>query len=277
MEIEVLRIQKIPVVILCGGKGLRLRLYTDITPKALVPIGDLPILVHIMKMYSHQGFNKFILALGYKGKQIKDYFMNYLWISENFKLNLTSSGNIQPKVIDNTKLDEFDITFVDTGLETPTGGRIKKLEKYIENENFFATYCDGLADVNIRSLFDFHNKMGKVATVTAVHPMSSFGIIEIKDGLAVSFKEKPALPGVVSGGFFVFNQKIFDYLDENSVLEEETFRKLTSERQLAAYQHDGFWACMDTFKDVMRLNKLWKEHYMPHVGFKGKPPWKIWE
>jgi len=211
MEIEVLRIQKIPVVILCGGKGLRLRLYTDITPKALVPIGDLPILVHIMKMYSHQGFNKFILALGYKGKQIKDYFMNYLWISENFKLNLTSSGNIQPKVIDNTKLDEFDITFVDTGLETPTGGRIKKLEKYIENENFFATYCDGLADVNIRSLFDFHNKMGKVATVTAVHPMSSFGIIEIKDGLAVSFKEKPALPGVVSGGFFVFNQKIFDY------------------------------------------------------------------
>jgi len=246
--------ERIPVVILCGGKGLRLREYTDLLPKALVPVGKMPIILHVMKIYAQQGFNKFILCLGYKGDMVKNYF--------------TKSEDVR----------DFEITFADTGLETNTGGRIKKIEKYIDNDNFFATYCDGVADIDLHTLYNHHKKANKIATLTAVHPISPFGMIEIEDGLVRSFKEKPTLPSLINGGFFVFNQKIFNYLAENSVLEDEPLKKLALDEQLAAFSHDGFWACMDTYKDVERLNGIWETGYMPlgYLHFK-KAPWKIWE
>lgn len=270
-------VEKLPVVILCGGKGLRLREHTEVMPKALVPIGDMPVLLHVMKIYAHYGFNRFILALGYKGDMIKEFFMNYPWKSRNFKLSTMREGLATPELVDAKDLEEFDITFVNTGLETPTGGRVKKIEKYIDTENFFLTYCDGLADIDIQKLYNFHTQMGKIATLTGVHPMSPFGILEIENGLATSFKEKPMLPGLVNGGFFVFNKRIFDYLDEKSILEEEPLRKLTNEGQLAVFNHESFWVCMDTYKDYERLNALWETGVMPHIGLKAKPPWKIWE
>ncbi|MDE2589784.1 MAG: NTP transferase domain-containing protein [Patescibacteria group bacterium] len=262
-----------PVVILCGGKGLRMRDYSDNVPKALVPIGGWPILLHVMKIYAHYGFKKFILCLGYKGDVIKEYFMNYEWKSGNF---LLYNENSQRKVKYEKELENFEVNFVDTGLETESGARIKKIEKYIDTEDFLANYTDGLSDVNISDLYTFHKKMGKIATVTGVHQMSNFGIIEEENGIVQSFKQKPALPGWVNGGFFVFNRKIFDYLNENSNLEEETLIKLAEEKQLAIYKHEKFWTCMDTHKDVHRLNELWEKHTMPNTGFKGLPPWKVW-
>jgi glucose-1-phosphate cytidylyltransferase len=267
--------ENIPVVILAGGMGMRLHELTDKIPKALVPIGNMPIVLHIMKIYAHYGFKKFIFCLGYKGELIREYFLKHDWINGDLKLIFGKGKKI---ITSSTALKDFEISFIDTGLYTPTGGRIKKIEKHITTDNFFCTYSDGLADINIKNLLEFHIQKGKVATLTAVHPMSPFGVVEVDDNsIVTSFKEKPFLPGLINGGFFVFNRKIFDYLDDNSVLEEEPLRKLTQEKQLAAYQHKGFWACMDTYKDYERLNKLWEEGVMPHTGFKGKPPWKIWE
>jgi glucose-1-phosphate cytidylyltransferase len=266
---------ELKVVILCGGTGTRLREHTEYIPKALVQIGNMPILLHIMKIYSFYGYNKFILCLGYKGEMIKDFFMNYELMSNDFRLKIGQTKETEKLT---KEMDNFEITFADTGLETPTGGRIKKIEKYVNGETFFATYSDGLADINLHKLLEHHKRIGKIATLTAVNPMSPFGIVEEKDGVAVSFKEKPMLPGLINGGFFVFNSGVFDYLHENSVLEEEPLRRLTAEGQLAVHCHKGFWACMDTFKDVERLNALWKEHVMPHTDLKvNKPPWKIWD
>lgn len=247
----------IPVVILCGGQGMRLRELTETVPKPLVPVGDMPLVLHLMKIYAHYGFKKFILLLGYKGEQIKNYFT-----SAEFKAN-------NP---------DFDVSFVDTGENTQTGGRIKRAEKEINSQTFFANYCDGLSDINLHALLEHHKKMGRIATLTGVHPMSRFGIIEIDSGLAKSFKEKPRLEGIVNGGYFVFNQRIFDYLDENSVLEEEPLKKLAEEGQLAVFEHNGFWACLDTYKEYEMFNDAWKTGEMTHTGVKfSKPPWKIWE
>jgi len=241
--------EDIPVVILAGGKGMRLREYTEFMPKGLVPIGSIPVILHVMKIYAHYGFKKFILCLGYKGEMLKEY-----------------------------PFPNFEIAFVDTGLETNTGGRIKRIEKYIDTENFFANYCDGLADIDLHKLLSHHLKKNKIATVTGINPMSSFGILEVQDGLAISFKEKPKLSGIINGGYFVFNKKIFDYLDDSSILEEEPLKQLVSERQLAVYTHNGFWQCMDTYKDFERLNKLWGTDKLPHFDVNyAKPPWKIWE
>jgi len=267
----------IPVVILAGGLGMRMRDYSENLPKALVPIGNMPVLLHVMKIYSHYGFNKFIICLGHKGEMIKEYFMNHEWILNDMKLE---TGHTNEKKVTNLvkDLDKFEIIFADTGLNTPTGGRLKKIERYIDGDNFLANYCDGLSNVNVNSLLEHHLKMKKIATLTAIHPLTTFGLLEIKDGLTVSFKEKPILPGWVNGGYFAFNRKIFDYLDENSVLEEGPLRKLSEKGQLAAFQHDDFWACMDTYKDVERLNKVWEEGWMPHVGYRfNKVPWKVWE
>ncbi len=272
--------EKIPVVILCGGKGFRLREYTDVIPKPLVTIGDIPVVIHVMKIFAYYGFTKFILALGYKGEMIKEYFADYSWKNKDFKLNILSNDNSKHNVeiLEALDLENFEITFADTGTETQTGGRIKKIEKYITEENFFMTYCDNLSDVNLQNFLEFHKRNGRIASVVGVHPMSSFGVIEVENGLATSFKEKPALPGVVSGGIFIFNRKIFDYLDENSILEEDPLRKLTDEKQLAVLLHEDFWACMDTFKDVDRLNTLWQSGYLPPSNVKlGKPPCKVWD
>lgn len=243
------------VVILAGGLGLRMRDYSTTIPKALVPIGEMALIEHVMRLYMHHGFNDFIICTGYMGEQINAYFKS--------KKNNYSDANIE---------------LVDTGLETQTGGRLKKIEGRIKDEMFMVTYCDGLSDVDIKKLYEFHLQEKRIATLTAVHPMSPFGIIEMEGDVVVSFREKPKLPGYINGGFFVFNRKIFDYLNEDCVLEEEPMKKLVAERQLGAYRHDGYWSAMDSAKDVERLNALWYGGTPSVSGTESKKvPWKTWE
>jgi glucose-1-phosphate cytidylyltransferase len=247
------------VVILCGGLGTRLKEETEFKPKPMVIVGNKPLLWHIMKIYSHYGFKDFILCLGYKGEMIKEYFSQSKLMSNDSLLNSN----------DKKEIESWNITLADTGLETNTGGRIKKIEKYINEDNFMVTYGDGVADINIKSLLNYHLTKNKIATLTSIQPMSRFGIIEFdNEGTITSFKEKPKLDGWISGGFFVFKKGIFDYLKENDILEEEPLKKLARDKQLSAYLHQGFWECMDTFKDLQRLNQFWNTN---------KAFWKIWE
>src|SRR3989338_4193721 len=233
-------------VILCGGMGTRLKELTQSIPKPLVEIGGKPILCHIMKIYSHYGFNDFILCLGYKGEMIKDYFKD-----------------------NNNKEPRWNIIFEDTGDKTNTGGRIKKIEQHIHDEIFFATYGDGLASINLNELLDFHKEKNTIATITCVNPLSQFGIVEIdEEGKITRFKEKPLLSQWINGGFFVFSKDIFKYLNENDILEKEPFEKLAGEKQISAFKFKGFWSCMDTYKDTQTLNEMWH---------KGKPEWLIWK
>lgn len=251
--------KEISTVILAGGLGLRMRGYKKNVPKALVGIGGIALIHHVMNIYSSQGFNKFVVCLGYKGDQIKDYF------SEMKKGPLEKN------------LKKLEIDFVETGLETQTGGRIKKVQNYIDSENFFVTYCDGLSDINLQKLKAYHLEKSKVATLTAVNPMSNFGIIEIEKGYVKSFKEKPKMVDYVNGGFFIFNTKIFDYLDEEVRLEDKPLKRLSYEKELMAYKHDGFWGCADTPKDVDQLNKMWEGKTTLDSGIKiRKSPWKTW-
>ena len=254
------------VVILCGGRGTRLREETEFRPKPMVPIGDKPILWHIMKIYSHYGFNDFVLCLGYKGDAIKQYFVNYEWMTNDF--TLSTRNRREARLTFEHDLENWTITFADTGSDTHTGGRVKRIQKYVDGEDFLLTYGDGLSDVDIPAVVELHKQKNCAATLTAVHPMSPFGIIEAQDNMAVSFKEKPRLEGLINGGFFVFSSRFFDYLEDNSVLEEEPLRRACADQQLAVYAHDGFWTCMDTFKDVERLNAMWH---------RGERPWVMWE
>jgi glucose-1-phosphate cytidylyltransferase len=253
------------VVILCGGMGTRLREYTENIPKPLVEVGGRPILWHIMKLYSSFGYNEFILCLGYKGEMIKQYFMDYKsWKNKDFTLHLDKNSHIEDH---DSPEEEWKITFVDTGLETNTGGRIRKIEKYITEEEFFATYGDGLSSINLNELLAFHRQKNKTATITCVQPLSQFGIIEIdQNSVITNFKEKPPLDHWVNGGFFVFKKEFFNYLENNSVLEKEPFERASKKGEIAAYKFKGFWKCMDTFKDSQDLNTLWKG---------GNAPWKI--
>ena len=259
------RTSSIPVVILCGGAGTRLREETEFKPKPLVTIGDMPVLWHIMKIYSSQGYRDFILCLGYKGRLIKEFFLNHPWATNDLTLDLKTGRRTIHQA---GPAEDWRITFAETGDGTPTGGRVAKIQKYVKSDTFMVTYGDGLANVDLGALVRFHRKMGKVATLTAIHPMSPFGVIEASEGLATSFKEKPRLEGLINGGFFVFSRKIFDTLTEDSVLEEAPLRRLAVHRQLAVYEHNDFWMCMDTFKDVERLNRMWSE---------GNRPWVTWE
>jgi glucose-1-phosphate cytidylyltransferase len=253
------------VLILCGGAGTRLREETEYKPKPLVEIGGRPILWHLLKHYSQAGFREFVLALGYKGAMIKEYFHNFEWMSNDFTLNLRSR---EERVVSlNHDPEDWSLTFADTGLKTPTGGRIYNARKYLAGDTFLATYGDGLCNVDLKALLVFHQQHKKIATLTGVHPSSPFGVIEAENGTVKSFKEKPRLEGMINGGFFVFNRRIFDYLDPQAVLEEEPLRRLASDGQLAVYPHQDFWACMDTFKDVERLNAMWEQ---------GNHPWKTW-
>ena len=233
--------EQIKTVILCGGKGTRMG--NDELPKALFSIGGRPVLWHIMKIYAHYGFKDFILCLGYKGHKIKEYF---------------------------AKVKDWHIRFVETGLDTNTGGRIMKIESHIKEETFFATYGDGLADININALLKFHKAHKKTATLTAVKPFSPFGIVGIatRSDTVTHFEEKPVLDHWINGGFFVFEKKIFDYIKEGDILEKNTFNRVIKTKNLAAYKHGGFWECMDTYKDNLRLNQLWDEK---------KAPWAIWK
>jgi glucose-1-phosphate cytidylyltransferase len=253
------------VVILCGGKGTRLREETEKKPKPMVTIGHHPILLHIMKHYSHYGYNSFVLCLGYKGEFIKEYFLNYIDRCCDLQLNL--KDGVKSVIKDQKGLDNWDIIFADTGLETNTGGRIKRVEKYIKGEYFFLTYGDGLSNVNLKELEKFFLQKGRIGLVTGTRPESKYGQIAVgSDSIITGFKEKPILSDYINGGFFVFNRKIFDYLDENCVLEKEIFERLSREKELALFRHEGFWKCMDTYKDYQELNEMWKN---------GNTPWKV--
>ena len=255
-------------VILCGGKGTRLREETEFRPKPLVPVGGMPILWHIMKIYAHHGIREFVLLLGYKGSMIKEYFLNYEHVHRNFTIDFAGERSAVVHH-DNKGYEDWKITFVETGEDTETGGRIKQAEPFVNGEDFCLTYGDGVADIDIRALIDFHQKQATALTCTGVHPESVFGILEVADGKAVSFREKPRTDSIVNGGFFVCSPKLFSYLPEGKecVFEQAPLRQLVSEGQLSVFDHQGFWYCMDTYKHVEDLNKRWKE---------GRAPWKIW-
>jgi glucose-1-phosphate cytidylyltransferase len=250
-------------VILCGGKGLRMKEVTDDVPKPLAMVGNKPMLWHIMKTYYHYGFNEFVLLLGYKGDKIKEYFMDYEWKSSNFILKEDGSY----KVIEPS--EKWNITFLDTGLDTMTGGRLLRAKSILKDESFMLTYGDGLADININKLIDFHNSNGKVATVTGIKKSNQYGVLSTQNNIATRFAEKPVSNDIINGGFFVFNSEIFNYLQDgdNCILEKEPLIQLVSEGQLAVYNHYGFWTAMDTYKDIMDVNILWEEE---------KALWKVW-
>lgn len=255
------------VVILCGGRGTRLREHTEAVPKPLVEIGGMPILWHLMKIYSQHGFRDFILCLGYKGDRIKDFFMNFNTRCEgDFVLEVTNGERHihgQPYT-----LDDWRVTFVDTGLETNTGGRIKRIERYVTGPTFFATYADGLASVDLTGLLNFHHACGRIGTVTCVRPRSQFGIVSLDGDRVTRYEEKPLMTEWVSGGFFVFNREIFQHLGDDDILERQPIERLCESGQLAAYRLDSFWACMDTYKDTQVLNDLWHSD---------RAPWKVWQ
>ncbi|OGE32344.1 hypothetical protein A3D83_03565 [Candidatus Daviesbacteria bacterium RIFCSPHIGHO2_02_FULL_41_10] len=255
------------VVILCGGVGYRLKEETEFKPKPMVAVGNQPILWHIMKIYSHYGFNEFIVVLGYKGDYIKDYFLNQKYASDNFTLN-TKNGSIKILKSNNYK-DEFKITFIDTGQETLPGERILMVKDYIpeEDKDFMVTYGDGVSDVNIGDLVKFHKKHELIGTVTGVHPRSKYGLLTIdKDNIVQEFLEKPVLNEWVNGGFMIFKKEFFSYLRPNE-FEHPAIKRLINEKQLAVNIHDGFWHAMDTYKDVEDLNILWSKD----------PKWKVWK
>jgi len=252
-------------VILCGGKGTRLREYTEAVPKVLVEVGGRPILWHIMKGYAESGFRDFVLALGYMGEQVKEHFLDIDgWRTRDFRLRLGSST--QPELLG--RGDEWTVLMADTGLDTNTGGRLKRVEGYLHGEVFFATYGDGVADIDHRHLLDYHRAHGRIATMTVTRPRLNFGLVELNaESRVVSFREKPAMDAWINGGFFVFDRRIFAYLDTDSILERGPLERLAEEGQLVAYRHDGFWACMDTYKDNVDLNALWAA---------GEAPWRTW-
>jgi len=258
----------VKVVILCGGEGTRLREETEYKPKPMVTIGGLPIIWHIMKTYSFHGFEDFVLCLGYKGETIKQFFMNYEMMHNDATIRL--ADRCQDVVHKPSGMENWSITFADTGLKSMTGSRLKRIEKYIGTDYFLATYGDGLSDVNIPEEIEFHRKRKVAATLAGVHPYSKFGLLEAdEDGMLKSFVEKPKLYDYVNGGYYVFNKEIFDYLqpDEGCVLEAAPFVKLASERKMSMYRHDGFWHSMDTYKDFLELNKMWDGNVRP---------WKVW-
>jgi glucose-1-phosphate cytidylyltransferase len=258
----------IPVVILCGGLGTRLREETEYRPKPMVKIGSRPILWHIMKIYACYGFSNFILSLGYKGEMIKEYFYNYEILNNDFTIEL---GNQNQFKIHNNHLERgWRITLADTGKDALKGARVKRIQKYIEHDMFMMTYGDGLTNININSLLAFHNQHGKIGSVTGINPASRFGELKINKNHVESFNEKPQKgSSVVNGGFFVFNYEFFNYLSDNDScdLEIGPLEKLADDGQLMAYKHNGFWACMDTIRDMEYLNKLWEED---------RATWKIW-
>jgi glucose-1-phosphate cytidylyltransferase len=253
-------------VILCGGRGMRLREYAEAIPKGLVEVGGWPILWHIMKSYAHYGFKDFTLTLGYLGERIKEYFLNYnAWPGLDLRVRLGSNDPPEPL---RQAPEDWTITFADTGLDTNTGGRIKRIEPYVGEDVFFVTYGDGLSDIDLAALLAFHRSHGRIATVTVVKPRLTFGLLDIDtDQRVTRFTEKPVLSGWINGGFFVFNRRVFDYLEEDDVLELEPMAKLAADGELMAFRHEGFWACMDTYKDTVDLNAAWSA---------GEAPWWTW-
>jgi glucose-1-phosphate cytidylyltransferase len=254
------------VALLAGGLGTRLREETEFRPKPMVPIGGKPILWHIMKTYANFNHNDFIVCTGYRGDVIRQYFRDF----ETMNLDFTIKIGAQSIFTMHGALEEagWSVTVADTGAETMTGGRLFRIRNYLGSETFMCTYGDGVADVNIRELLAFHKSHGKVATMTVVRPVSRFGVVDISENGDVGhFREKPQADGWVNAGFFIFESKVFDYLDENSILENEPLTNLARDNQLVAYRHEGFWQPMDTYRETLMLNEMWAQ---------GSAPWKVW-
>ncbi|MFZ4854816.1 MAG: glucose-1-phosphate cytidylyltransferase [Desulfuromonadaceae bacterium] len=255
------------VVILAGGFGTRISEESHLKPKPMIEIGGKPILWHIMKIYSHFGFNDFIVCLGYKGYSIKEYFAHYFLHESDITFDFRSDNQ---RIIHNHSAEPWRVTLVNTGLETMTGGRVKKVQPYVGGEPFMLTYGDGVGNINIRDLVDFHSAHGKYATVTSIQPVGRFGALDLtNENLVKGFHEKPKGDGLwINGGFFVMQPEIFDYLDsDDTILERAPLEILAEQGQLAAYKHDGFWQAMDTLRDKTLLEELWES---------GDAPWKMW-
>lgn len=255
------------VVILAGGLGTRLSEETIIKPKPMVEIGGRPILWHIMKIYSHYGFGDFIICLGYKGYMIKEYFANYFLHQSDVTIDLNKNS----MEVHDSKAEAWKITLVDTGLKTMTGGRIKRVQKFIGSERFMLTYGDGIGNINIADLLSFHERHGKAATVTAVQPLGRFGAMHLDvEGSVLTFEEKPKGDGSwINGGFFVLEPEVFDYIEgDDTYWELEPLENLAKSGRLVAYKHHGFWKPMDTLRDKTELETLWNS---------GRADWKVWE
>ena len=256
------------VVLFAGGLGTRISEETDIRPKPMVEIGGKPILWHIMKIYSHYGFNDFIVCLGYKGYVVKEYFMNYFLHNSDITVDLINNKT----EIHGTSSEPFKVTLVETGLNTKTAGRLQQVQKYIGNEDFMLTYGDGVCDVNLKDLLAFHKQQNKIATVTAIQMDARFGGMDLgNDGEVVSFREKAKDESKwINGGFFVLKPEVFSYLDgdmTNMMWEDEPLENLTNAKELVAFKHSGFWKCMDALRDKLELEELWKNK---------QAKWKVW-
>jgi len=255
-------------IILCGGTGTRLKEETEFKPKPMVYIGGKPILWHIMKTYASYGFNEFVLALGYKSEYIKKFFLDQKAFTSDFTLN-TKTHKRTFYLENRNEIDDFKITFVDTGIDTEPGERILRCADYIpkEDKGFMVTYGDGVSNINIKKLVAFHKKQKTIGTITGIHPRSKYGLVDISDkGIVRKFVEKPLLTDWVNGGFMVFKHDFFDYLKVGET-EHPALKRLAREKQLSLYQHNDFWYCMDTYKEVETLNKMWAS---------GEAKWKVW-
>jgi len=255
------------IVILAGGIGSRITEESQLRPKPMIEIGGKPILWHIMKTYAAQGFNDFIICLGYKGHMIKEYFLNYYLYNSDLSIDL-SNNKVE---IHHTNTADFKVTLIDTGLNTQTAGRINKIKEYIDGDDFFLTYGDGLANIDLNAELEFHKTHGKIATMTIVQPEGKFGALKFNEKLLVEdFKEKPKGDGSwINGGFFILNKRVFDYLDDtydDIMWEDDPLDELTKNKQLMAFKHHGFWKCMDAMRDKIHLDQMWTDD----------PKWKIW-
>lgn len=259
---------RMPVVILCGGQGTRLREETEYRPKALVEIGGRPILWHIMRIYAHHGFSEFILALGYKGSMIKEYFLNFEAMCSDFSMTLGEPNHVELHRSYPEK--GWRLTFVDTGIDSQTGCRLHRVRPYVKAPRFFVTYGDGVSAIDLTAQASFHARHGRIATVTGVRPRSRFGELVEEGGRVVDFREKPQVrEGFINGGFFVFSEAIFGYVsdDEGCVLEHEPMERLVKEDELRIWKHEAPWYCMDTYRDYLLLSDVWKS---------GRAEWKVW-
>jgi len=255
-------------IILSGGLGYRLKEETEFKPKPMVQVGGKPILWHIMKIYSHYGFNEFIIALGYKGDYIKQYFLNQKQLAYNFELH-TKTGLTKIFRNKDKESDDFRITFVDTGEKTLPGERILRLKDFIpeKDKDFMVTYGDGISDVNIKELVKFHKKQKTIGTITGVHPRSKYGLVKTNErGIVKDFQEKPILKERTNGGFMIFKKEFFDYIKPGE-FEHAALKRLVAKKQLSVFDHDGFWYAVDTYSDLEAINKFWKED----------PKWKVWK
>lgn len=254
------------VIILCGGKGTRLREETEYKPKPMVEIGGRPILWHIMRLYSHYGFKDFILCMGYKYQVIKEFFLNYRYMNSDITISLASDQHI---ICHSCHDEDWTVTLAYTGEDTKKGGRLKMIEKYLDNDPFMVTYGDGVSDVNIKDLIACHKREHVLATFTGVHPVSRFATVKRdQDGRIIDWDEKKPLEEYINAGFFVLERAVLDYIEGDVEFEEEPLKRIARKGKLAMYKHNGFWQCMDTYRDYILLSEMWQG---------GRAPWKVWE